>query len=51
MTITPAGEAVIAETRRLRTEWFSERLAELTPHERATLEAVIPVLRHIAEHE
>jgi DNA-binding MarR family transcriptional regulator len=51
VTITPAGEAVIAETRRLRTEWFSERLAELTPHERATLEAVIPVLRHIAEHE
>ena len=49
VTITPTGEALIAETRRLRTAWFSQRLAELTPDERATLEAVVPVLRRISE--
>ena len=49
VTLTTQGAAVIAETRRLRTEWFSERLGELTPDERATLQAVIPVLRHLAE--
>jgi DNA-binding MarR family transcriptional regulator len=49
VTITPAGDAVIAETRRLRTRWFSQQLAELTPDERATLEAVVPVLRRISE--
>ncbi|CAN5304851.1 MarR family transcriptional regulator [soil metagenome] len=49
VTITPAGDGLIAETRRLRTRWFSQQLAELTPDERATLEAVIPVLRRISE--
>ena len=49
VTITPAGNALIAETRRLRTAWFSQRLAELTPDERAALEAVTPVLRRISE--
>jgi len=49
VTITPTGDALIAETRRLRTAWFSRRLAELTPDERATLEAVVPVLRRISE--
>jgi DNA-binding MarR family transcriptional regulator len=49
VALTPEGAAVIAETRRLRTEWFSDRLAELTPDERKTLQAVIPVLRHLSE--
>lgn len=49
VTITAAGIALITETRRLRATWFSQRLAELTPDERATLEAVIPVLHRIAE--
>jgi DNA-binding MarR family transcriptional regulator len=49
VTITPDGQRLIAETRRLRTAWFSQRLAELTSAERATLEAAIPVLRQLAE--
>jgi DNA-binding MarR family transcriptional regulator len=49
VTITDSGLALIRETRRLRTAWFTQRLAELTPAERASLEAVIPVLRRIAE--
>jgi len=49
VTLTPEGAALIAETRRLRTEWFGERLAELSQSERAALQAVIPVLRHLSE--
>lgn len=49
VTITPAGTELISETRRLRTAWFTRQLAELSADERDALEAVIPVLRHIAE--
>ena len=49
VTITDAGLALIRETRRLRTAWFTQQLAGLTAAERASLEAVIPVLRHLAE--
>jgi len=49
VTLTTAGAGLIAETRRLRTEWFGERLAELSQDERAALQAVIPVLRHLSE--
>lgn len=49
VTVTDAGLAVILETRRLRTRWFSQQLAALSREERAALEAVIPVLRRIAE--
>ena len=48
-SLTPAGRSLIAETRRLRTAWFSRQLAELTPEERAALEAAMPALRRIAE--
>jgi DNA-binding MarR family transcriptional regulator len=47
--ITDAGLAQILETRKLRTAWFSRQLAELTPDERRALEAVIPVLRRLAQ--
>ena len=49
VAITGAGLDVIRETRRLRTRWFSQQLAALSAEERAALEAVIPVLRRIAE--
>ena len=47
--ITDAGLTQISETRKLRTAWFSQQLADLTPDERRALEAVIPVLRRLAE--
>lgn len=47
--ITDAGLTQIAETRKLRTAWFSQQLADLTPDERRALEAVIPVLRRLAQ--
>lgn len=49
VSITAAGRDVIAETRRLRTAWFSQRLAELTPAERAAFEQLVPVLRRWSE--
>ena len=47
--ITAGGHELIAETRRLRTAWFSQRLAELSPGERASLESLVPVLRRWSE--
>jgi DNA-binding MarR family transcriptional regulator len=47
--LTPAASALIVETRRLRTAWFSKRLATLDPSERAALERVLPTLRKLAE--
>ncbi|WP_293170289.1 MarR family winged helix-turn-helix transcriptional regulator [Microcella sp.] len=49
VTLTPAGEHVIAETRRLRRQWFHSRLEELTASERAALEAARPVLDRLAD--
>lgn len=49
VTLTAGGEHVIAETRRLRRQWFHARLEELTDAERAALEAARPVLEHLAD--
>ncbi|HEY4151842.1 MAG TPA: MarR family transcriptional regulator [Pseudolysinimonas sp.] len=49
VTITDAGLALIRETRRLRTRWFSQQLAGLSADERNALDAAIPVLRRLAE--
>ena len=49
VSITPAGRDQIQTTRALRTAWFSQRLADLTPDERRALEAVTPVLRRLSE--
>jgi DNA-binding MarR family transcriptional regulator len=49
VSLTPAGRAQIAETRALRTAWFSQRLADLTADERRALEVVTPILRRLSE--
>ena len=49
VSITAAGEHVIAETRRLRQQWFHAQLEALTPAERETLEEVRPILRRLAD--
>lgn len=48
VTITPAGDHVIAETRRLRQQWFHDQLETLTGPERSALEEVRPILRRLA---
>jgi DNA-binding MarR family transcriptional regulator len=49
VAITAAGRAQIAETRALRTAWFSQQLEGLTPDERGALDAVLPVLKKLAD--
>ena len=49
VSVTAAGLAQIAETRALRTAWFSQRLADLSQDERRALEAVTPILRRLAQ--
>jgi DNA-binding MarR family transcriptional regulator len=49
VALTDEGELVVAETRRLRTQWFHDRLDELNDDERAALEAARPVLRKLAD--
>lgn len=48
VTLTPAASAVLAETRRLRSAWFSLQLADLDAAERAALDAALPALRKLA---
>jgi DNA-binding MarR family transcriptional regulator len=47
--VTAAGRAQIAETRALRTAWFSQQVAGLSPAERSALDAAMPVLRRLSE--
>ncbi|GAA2075180.1 hypothetical protein GCM10009840_06310 [Pseudolysinimonas kribbensis] len=49
VSITDAGRELIRETRRLRTAWFSRQVSALSREERAALEAVVPILRRIAD--
>lgn len=46
--LTDTGRAFILETRRLRSAWFTERLAGLDADERAALQKALPVLQKIA---
>jgi len=47
VTITEAGEREVRETRRRRDAWLAQRLAALTPAERATLAEAAEILRRI----
>jgi DNA-binding MarR family transcriptional regulator len=49
MSVTERGLEVVQETRRRRTAWLAQRLAELTPDERATLTAASAILTRLAE--
>lgn len=49
LTLTEAGRALVDETVRRRDAWFALRLAELSPEQRAILEAAAPILKGLAE--
>lgn len=48
IAITDAGIALLDSERRSRDAWLSQRLAQLTPEERALLRNVVPVLDKLA---
>ena len=47
--ITPAGLAIVQETKRRRAAWFSTVLAALTDEQRDALDAAAPILRELAD--
>jgi DNA-binding MarR family transcriptional regulator len=49
IALTEAGVELLDSERRQRDAWLSQRLARLTPEERALLRDVIPVLDKLAE--
>lgn len=49
ISVTDAGTQLLESERRSRDAWLSQRLAELTPDERALLRDVVPVLDKLAE--
>lgn len=46
---TPAGEAIMRETRRRRDAWLSKRFAALSPDERDVLAEAASILRRLAD--
>ena len=49
ISVTEQGIALLDSERRSRDAWLTQRLAELTPDERALLRSVVPVLDKLAE--
>jgi DNA-binding MarR family transcriptional regulator len=47
--LTPRGERVLRSVRKKRTAWLAERLARLSPRERAAIEAAIGPLARLLE--
>lgn len=48
ISLTPAGEAVIAESRRRKELWLQQRLRELTPEQRQILRDAAPILEMLS---
>jgi DNA-binding MarR family transcriptional regulator len=49
VTLTPAGEAEVRETRRRRDAWLTQRLAGLSADDRAVLTRAALLLKEMAE--
>jgi DNA-binding MarR family transcriptional regulator len=50
IAITPAGSAVLAQTRQRATAWLAQALDAMTPDERALLAGALPLLQRLLEH-
>jgi DNA-binding MarR family transcriptional regulator len=49
LTVTPAGRALVQKVRRRKEAWPAQRLAELSPQERATLREAAPILEKLSQ--
>ena len=47
LTITPAGDKILASVRKRRTAWLADRLQGLTDAERATIARALPALEKL----
>jgi len=49
LTVTPAGRGLVQKVRRRKEAWLAQRLAELSPQERAALRAAAPILEKLSQ--
>ena len=49
LTLTDAGDTVLADVRKRRTAWLAEHLKGLTDDEREAIEAALPALEKLVE--
>ena len=49
LTVTPAGRSLVQKVRRRKEAWLAQRLAELSPQERATLREAAPILEKLSQ--
>ncbi len=49
ISLTTAGDEIVAETRQRRVAWFSRHLAQLTPAQRDAIYAATPALSELAD--
>ncbi|WP_372730011.1 MarR family winged helix-turn-helix transcriptional regulator [Nocardioides sp.] len=51
VTVTDAGRATLLADRERRDVWLSDRLADLTPHERQVLHEAAPILDRLSQED
>ena len=49
LTVTPEGRSLVQRVRRRKEAWLAQRLAELSPLERATLREAAPILEKLSQ--
>ena len=49
LTVTTDGRSLVQKVRRRKEAWLAQRLAELTPQERATLREAAPILEKLSQ--
>jgi DNA-binding MarR family transcriptional regulator len=49
LTVTPEGRSLVQKVRRRKEAWLAQRLAELSPQERATLREAAPILEKLSQ--
>jgi DNA-binding MarR family transcriptional regulator len=49
LTVTDQGRDVVRKVRQLREAWLAQRLAELSPAERAVLREALPILEKLSQ--
>ena len=49
LTVTPAGLALVKETRRRRDDWIAKRILRLTPEQRQVLAAATDIMKELTD--
>ena len=49
LTVTPDGRSLVQKVLRRKEAWLAQRLAELSPQERATLREAAPILEKLSQ--